>query len=49
MPTITTADGTEISLPQSLLRLVVSAANNLAAGRAVRDLGMPLAGQSSAN
>ena len=30
-----TADGTEISLPQSLLRLVVSAANNLAAGRAV--------------
>jgi excisionase family DNA binding protein len=30
-----TADGTEISLPSSLLRLVVSAANNLAAGRAV--------------
>jgi excisionase family DNA binding protein len=30
-----TADGTEISLPPSLLRLVVSAANNLAAGRAV--------------
>lgn len=29
-----TADGTEISLPSSLLRLVVSAANNLAAGRA---------------
>src|ERR1700760_2091802 len=28
-------DGTEISLPSSLLRLVVSAANNLAAGRAV--------------
>jgi excisionase family DNA binding protein len=30
-----TADGTEISLPTSLLQLVVSAANNLAAGRAV--------------
>jgi len=30
-----TADGTEINLPSSLLRLVVSAANNLAAGRAV--------------
>jgi excisionase family DNA binding protein len=30
-----TADGTEISLPASLLRLVVSAANNLAAGHAV--------------
>ena len=30
-----TADGTEISLPSSLLRLVVSAASNLAAGRAV--------------
>jgi excisionase family DNA binding protein len=30
-----TADGTEISLPASLLRLVVSAANNLAAGRSV--------------
>jgi hypothetical protein len=30
-----TADGTEISLPSSLLRLVVSAANNLAAGRTV--------------
>jgi excisionase family DNA binding protein len=30
-----TADGTEISLPSSLLRLVVSAANNLAAGRSV--------------
>jgi excisionase family DNA binding protein len=30
-----TADGTEITLPQSLLRLVVSAANNLATGRAV--------------
>src|ERR1700749_2687922 len=30
-----TADGTEISLPSSLLRLVVSAANSLAAGRAV--------------
>jgi excisionase family DNA binding protein len=30
-----TGDGTEISLPASLLRLVVSAANNLAAGRAV--------------
>jgi excisionase family DNA binding protein len=30
-----TADGTEISLPSSLLRLVVSAANNLAADRAV--------------
>ncbi len=30
-----TADGTEISLPQSLLRLVVSAASSLAAGRAV--------------
>jgi excisionase family DNA binding protein len=30
-----TADGAEISLPASLLRLVVSAANNLAAGRAV--------------
>jgi excisionase family DNA binding protein len=30
-----TADGTEISLPSSLLRLVVSAVNNLAAGRAV--------------
>jgi excisionase family DNA binding protein len=30
-----TADGTEISLPASLLRLVVTAANNLAAGRAV--------------
>jgi excisionase family DNA binding protein len=30
-----TADGTEISLPPSLLRLVVSAANNLAAGRAI--------------
>lgn len=30
-----TADGTEISLPSSLLRLVVSAARNLAAGRAV--------------
>jgi excisionase family DNA binding protein len=30
-----TADGTEISLPPSLLRLVVTAANNLAAGRAV--------------
>jgi excisionase family DNA binding protein len=30
-----TSDGTEISLPSSLLRLVVSAANNLAAGRAV--------------
>jgi excisionase family DNA binding protein len=30
-----TADGTEIPLPQSLLRLVVSAAGNLAAGRAV--------------
>jgi excisionase family DNA binding protein len=30
-----TADGTEITLPPSLLRLVVSAANNLAAGRAV--------------
>jgi excisionase family DNA binding protein len=30
-----TADGTEISLPASLLRLVVSAASNLAAGRAV--------------
>jgi excisionase family DNA binding protein len=29
------ADGTEISLPSSLLRLVVSAASNLAAGRAV--------------
>src|ERR1700755_3339913 len=28
-------DGTEISLPSSLLRLVVSAANSLAAGRAV--------------
>jgi excisionase family DNA binding protein len=30
-----TADGTEISLPSSLLRLVVSVASNLAAGRAV--------------
>jgi excisionase family DNA binding protein len=30
-----TVDGTEISLPSSLLRLVVSAASNLAAGRAV--------------
>jgi excisionase family DNA binding protein len=30
-----TADGTEISLPSSLLRLVVSAASNLAAGRAI--------------
>jgi excisionase family DNA binding protein len=30
-----TADGTEISLPHSLLRLVVTAASNLAAGRAV--------------
>ena len=30
-----TADGTEISLPSSLLRLVVSAASNLAAGRSV--------------
>jgi len=30
-----TADGTEISLPASLLRLVVSVANSLAAGRAV--------------
>lgn len=30
-----TADGTEISLPPSLLRLVVNAADNLAAGRAV--------------
>src|SRR6185437_14861264 len=30
-----TADGTEIRLPQSLLRLVVSAAGSLAAGRAV--------------
>src|ERR1700733_13019912 len=30
-----TADGTEISLPSSLLRLFVSAASNLAAGRAV--------------
>jgi excisionase family DNA binding protein len=30
-----TADGTEISLPSSLMRLVVSVANNLAAGRAV--------------
>lgn len=30
-----TADGTEIALPSSLLRMVVSAANNLAAGRAV--------------
>jgi hypothetical protein len=30
-----TGDGTEISLPSSLLRLVVSAASNLAAGRAV--------------
>jgi excisionase family DNA binding protein len=30
-----TSDGTEISLPSSLMRLVVSAANNLAAGRAV--------------
>lgn len=30
-----TADGTEISLPESLLKLVVSAANNLAAGRSV--------------
>lgn len=30
-----TADGTEITLPPSLLRLVVSAANNLAAGHAV--------------
>jgi excisionase family DNA binding protein len=30
-----TADGTEIALPPSLLRLVVSAANNLAAGHAV--------------
>lgn len=30
-----TADGTEISLPPSLLRLVVSAASNLAAGHAV--------------
>src|SRR5258708_12109510 len=30
-----TADGTEINLPQSLLRLVVSAASSLAAGRAV--------------
>lgn len=30
-----TGDGTEITLPPSLLRLVVSAANNLAAGRAV--------------
>ena len=30
-----TADGTEISLPSSLLQLVVSAASNLAAGRAV--------------
>jgi excisionase family DNA binding protein len=30
-----TADGTEINLPQSLLRLVVSAANSLAAGHAV--------------
>jgi excisionase family DNA binding protein len=30
-----TADGTEITLPSSLLRLVVSAANNLAAGHAV--------------
>ena len=30
-----TGDGTEISLPSSLMRLVVSAANNLAAGRAV--------------
>jgi excisionase family DNA binding protein len=32
---VRTADGTEISLPSSLLRLVLSAANNLAAGRAV--------------
>jgi excisionase family DNA binding protein len=30
-----TGDGTEISLPSSLLRLVVSAASNLAAGRSV--------------
>lgn len=30
-----TADGTEISLPPSMLRLVVSAARNLAAGHAV--------------
>jgi excisionase family DNA binding protein len=30
-----TADGTEITLPASLLRLVVSAANSLAAGRSV--------------
>ena len=30
-----TADGTEIGLPSSLLRLVVSAASNLAAGRSV--------------
>jgi len=30
-----TGDGTDISLPSSLLRLVVSAANNLVAGRAV--------------
>ena len=30
-----TGDGTEISLPSSLMRLVVSVANNLAAGRSV--------------
>jgi excisionase family DNA binding protein len=30
-----TADGTEITLPSSLLRLVISAASNLAAGHAV--------------
>lgn len=30
-----TADGSEISLPSSLVRLVMSAASNLAAGRAV--------------
>src|SRR5215470_146333 len=30
-----TADGTEITLPPSLLRLVVTAASNLAAGHAV--------------
>jgi excisionase family DNA binding protein len=33
-----TADGTEISLPRSLLRLVISVANNLAAGRAMMSI-----------
>jgi hypothetical protein len=41
-----TVDGTEISLPSSLLRLVVSAASNLAAGRAVMTIPSELLPQS---